>query len=303
MGGASRGARGGEGVHELSFGLKRAHLRAVAVHLPLARRFGLTPARFDVMFAIWEESGCALQIGIAHRLGLSPTTICKMLKVMEDAGLVERAVHQGDLRQRWVMFTRRGFKRFSEAMEAFLRNDHLRAFYDGIHEEGRAFVARVASAARFVAKSLGDWSSQWYPDTTPDKWTRVREDERSEHILGEIRRNEAAQRAVIFQRPRFLAAAAAVGAARNAEEIAAATDRAMIAAVAAAAAHALAPPTAAEVDSFIQTSSSYWDAVNARRDEERMAAAALAEEAPDAAIETPRPNDLDSTPRGSWDPS
>jgi len=274
-------------VHELSFRFKRAHLRAVAEHLPRAQRFGLTPARFDVMMAIWEENGCALQIGIARRLGLSPTTICKMVKVMEAAGLVERSVHLGDLRQRWVMFTRRGLECIVGAIKAFIRGDEVRKIYDAVHEEGREFVRKMVGAVRLVGRALGDWSTQWYRDDAPSSFENAVDDERCEEMVREIERRAAHARAsLLLDAPPFLAAAAAVGAARDAGEAAAAIEVATAAATAAAAAANLAPPTPSEVDMLVRISHPYWEKVNERRYLERMGDAAHAESA-DGATATP----------------
>jgi hypothetical protein len=42
-------------MHSLSFQLKRAHHRVVAFGKAILRRFGLTPARFDLLYVVYAR--------------------------------------------------------------------------------------------------------------------------------------------------------------------------------------------------------------------------------------------------------
>ena len=70
-------------MHALSFVLKRAHLRAVETHKPLAAKFGLTPARFDVLAVIRDRGGVCRQSDVWTRLGVSGVTISRMLRALD----------------------------------------------------------------------------------------------------------------------------------------------------------------------------------------------------------------------------
>jgi len=155
-------------MHEVMFRLKRAHLRAVEFAKPMAALFGLTPARFDVLYAIRESSGYVLtQRQIGDALGLAPSTISKILERMEACGLVRRDRHSEDFRAKAVTMTSRGVDAIGAAMHAFLRLDQLRAAYRSIHggepPKSQAFLAIVRRSLAKIARHFGDGSYVAYP--------------------------------------------------------------------------------------------------------------------------------------------
>ncbi|MDB4995854.1 MAG: MarR family, partial [Myxococcaceae bacterium] len=74
------------------FSLKRAFHLSVAAGLLLTRPFGLTPARFDLLYALdGDGMGAAgRQCFLRHRLGVSAPTVSRMVTSLEELGLVER---------------------------------------------------------------------------------------------------------------------------------------------------------------------------------------------------------------------
>jgi len=178
-------------MHEVMFRLKRAHLRAVEFAKPMAALFGLTPARFDVLYAIKESSGYVLtQRQIGEALGLAPATISKIVERMEACGLVRRATPSHDRRAKCVMMTSRGVDAIGAAMHAFLRLDLLRAAYRRIHggdpPKSQSFLAIVRRSLAKIARHFGDGSHVAYP-------TRGVPPREAEHALDrDIRRWRAA---------------------------------------------------------------------------------------------------------------
>jgi len=192
-GGCSEGEAEGW-MHELAFRLKRAHLRAVELHKPLAKEYELTPARFDAMLVIWRCGGKCLQSRVWRELGLAPSTISRMLKAMAEKGLVWREVSQRSLRERAVGFTSYGLDCVVRAIKALIRADTLREVWDRIHGEGRAFVARTIDAVRRVGRGLSDSSTHAYGLDAPSEGDVAAADTKKEEMrfhaeLREWRRN------------------------------------------------------------------------------------------------------------------
>lgn len=180
-------------MHTLSFALKRAHLRALEIHKPLAARFDLTPARFDVMVVVWQAGGAASQRDICEALGVSASTVCKMAKAMETKGLVWRARTGSlpDRRHREVGLTRYGLDCVVGAIKAFLRVDDVRRVYDALHEAGRAFVAKAVGIVRRVGRGLRDGSRLEYLADAPDAKTVAAAEEQTASIRETLLRLEA----------------------------------------------------------------------------------------------------------------
>jgi|GEM_PF-1427055 len=155
-------------MHEVMFRLKRAHLRAVEFAKPMAALFGLTPARFDVLYAIKQSSGYVLtQRQLGEALGLAPATISKIVERMEACGLVRRETREDDRRMKCVTMTSRGIDAIGAAIHAFLRLDQLRAAYRSIHggdpPKSQAFLAIVRRSLAKIARHFGDGSHVAYP--------------------------------------------------------------------------------------------------------------------------------------------
>jgi len=159
-------------MHETMFRLKRAHLRAVEIAKPLAQKFGLTPAWFDVLSVVkhraWE---LVHQADIAAALGLAKSTVSKMLQRMEARGLVRRAPSLADRRAIEVTLTPRGLDAIGAATHAFLRLGFMQKVYRSIHGDTAAQGARFVSIARRVlneiARRFGDASTFAYPTRVP----------------------------------------------------------------------------------------------------------------------------------------
>jgi DNA-binding MarR family transcriptional regulator len=84
---------------------------------------GLTPARFDLLFALkLEDRRRMLQRELQDTLGVSRTTVSRMLASLEKLGLVQRTVDPKDRRRKWVTLTKRGFWRIGTAYRRFSRS-------------------------------------------------------------------------------------------------------------------------------------------------------------------------------------
>jgi DNA-binding MarR family transcriptional regulator len=106
----------GVAMHRIFFSVKRVHLRVVEESKALLRRFGLTPARFDLLRIIYEYEPHGIpQSEIRLLLGVSATTVSRMLIALEALGFVERTPVDGDRRRLLVKLTDFGWGRYEDA--------------------------------------------------------------------------------------------------------------------------------------------------------------------------------------------
>ena len=104
-------------MHQIFFSVKRVHLRIVEVSKGLVRRFGLTPARFDLLRVVGaHDPHPVLQSKIVTLLGVSATTVSRMLIALEKLGFVERKELKADPRNLLVSLTDWGWNRLDEAL-------------------------------------------------------------------------------------------------------------------------------------------------------------------------------------------
>ncbi|MBX3188512.1 MAG: MarR family transcriptional regulator [Labilithrix sp.] len=174
----------------MSFGLKRAHLRVVEAMKGLVQEFHMTPARFDVMFVLRRHGGAACQSDLWKELGVSRGTICKMVKGMEEKGLVWRRPDRDNPRLRDVIMTEFGLDCFLEAANRFLHGDELRKLFDGIHEQGRAFVADAAEIAKYIAHMFWDTAEHDYDVDEPDEAAMARDERLDAEMVSHVERLE-----------------------------------------------------------------------------------------------------------------
>jgi DNA-binding MarR family transcriptional regulator len=121
-------------MHTIPFNAKRTFLTFLNQTRKLHASFGLTPARFDLLYAIGRPGPdtafggpSELQSVIRKKLGVSASVVSRMLDALERRGLVVRERDWPDRRQRVVRFTRRGAEVMREALRIVLRS--VRALY------------------------------------------------------------------------------------------------------------------------------------------------------------------------------
>jgi DNA-binding MarR family transcriptional regulator len=111
------------------FGTKRAfHAILRVMRKPLAS-FGLTPARYDMLYAINGEvpgdddldGEITSQDDLPGILGVHKSVVSRMLRSLEQLGLVTRRRCPADGRQRWVELTEAGIDRLRDAARCLAR--------------------------------------------------------------------------------------------------------------------------------------------------------------------------------------
>jgi len=155
-------------MHNLGFQFKRAHWKTIAATRPLARAFGLTPQRFDILYALCKH-GFFTQSSLAKFFDVSRTTMARMLIALEELGFIvrfkfprcrSRAVELSaagrDLMARAIRYCKNPMLRLFENIYAYAKPRWRRAF---AIDEARALVT-------WFAKFLGDRSWFTYPFDT-----------------------------------------------------------------------------------------------------------------------------------------
>jgi len=162
-------------MHRVFFSMKRVHLRIVEVSKRLVMRFGLTPARFDMMriVLIHAPDGVA-QAKIRALLGVSAATVSRMLVSLEKLGFIARHEWAHDTRCLIVTLTELGKQRVTEAMGALVEQPKAkseRMAQRGVDFQPKAAVPRLRVLQRALAamrRNYGDsaaFTDPWRTDT------------------------------------------------------------------------------------------------------------------------------------------
>jgi DNA-binding MarR family transcriptional regulator len=159
-------------VNDIFFSCKRAFHRTLAVtRRPLAV-FGLTAARFDMLYEISRSRMFGMMQSCLRRaLGVTAATVSRMLRSLEQLGLVKRRRDDGDTRQRWVTLTNLGRRRIRLAQSLLVRWGAVQLVvdcvltYDCAHDPDACFTAMCNADAVLgsLRKGLGDTASLFYP--------------------------------------------------------------------------------------------------------------------------------------------
>ena len=108
-------------MHQVFFSVKRVHLRVVEIGKKLLKRFGLTPARFDLLRVVdAHHPRPVLQSKICALLGVSAATVSRMLISLEKLGFVEREESTTDARNLLVSLSDFGWNQLDDAMIALV---------------------------------------------------------------------------------------------------------------------------------------------------------------------------------------
>jgi DNA-binding MarR family transcriptional regulator len=110
------------------FGTKRAFHGILRITRKPLASFGLTAARYDMLYAIFgavpkpDNFGCQTsQSELARKLGVHKSVISRMLRSLQQLGLVARRRFDGDRRRYWVELTDKGRARLGDAARCLAR--------------------------------------------------------------------------------------------------------------------------------------------------------------------------------------
>ena len=166
-------------MHALFFGTKRAFHATLRILRKPLKTFGLTSARFDLLWVLQERyDNSARQSALRKQLGVTAPTVSRMVKSLEELGVVRTERDPFDRRQRIVQLTREGLARIRAAIECFMRGRIPRKILDrafGRHGERRTKRADTIFSRmcdyeyllRCIRETCGDTARlhyAWHPD-------------------------------------------------------------------------------------------------------------------------------------------
>jgi DNA-binding MarR family transcriptional regulator len=109
-------------MHAAFFGLKRAYWGSLRVTRKKLTEMGLTAARFDLLYMLWESPKAPRrQRNLTRALGVTAPVVSRMLKSLRELGLVVRERDRLDRRGWVVSLTEEGLRRMGVAVRHFVR--------------------------------------------------------------------------------------------------------------------------------------------------------------------------------------
>lgn len=157
-------------MNAILFGLKRAFQASIRFTRPAVAAFGLTAARFDMLYAIKRFENCIRQSDLRRTLGVTAPTVSRMLRSLERLGLVSRVrpTHR-DSRQRIVTLTIAGLTCFRRAFRSLVRRRVIKRAFDAVLTVGLPASAwlvetdEAESVCRRIRRGFGDIATLYYP--------------------------------------------------------------------------------------------------------------------------------------------
>jgi DNA-binding MarR family transcriptional regulator len=119
----------GVSMHLVFFGLKRAHHGVLRVTRRQLGELGLTPARFDLLYAVLERWSPP-QVDLCHALGVSAPTVSRMVSSLQQLGLVVRQAAPEDRRLRCVVLSEAGRRCIEGAIARFIGEGRAQRLVD-----------------------------------------------------------------------------------------------------------------------------------------------------------------------------
>jgi DNA-binding MarR family transcriptional regulator len=144
------------------FEVKGTHLAAQRQGRVMLRRFGLTPARFDLMHALGRDG--MKQSDLWKRLNVTRSVVCEMVHALKVLGWVAR-VRAADSRTWMVRLTRRGWALFERAYDACVESGDAALRMDQGLARGYVEIDGVAARNEFLFVCEG---IQW--EFRPHSW-------------------------------------------------------------------------------------------------------------------------------------
>jgi DNA-binding MarR family transcriptional regulator len=160
-------------MNDIFFGLKRAFHGTLRVTRSGLAACGLTAARFDLLYCLYErDGGAAAQRTLTRELGVTRATTSRMLASLEALGVVTRARLSGDRRQRWVTLTAAGRGRIRRAVYQLdsLGSSQLavnsalggKRWYD-FDSHGFFEMAKLDEMLSRIRSAFADFATLFYP--------------------------------------------------------------------------------------------------------------------------------------------
>jgi DNA-binding MarR family transcriptional regulator len=164
-------------MHAVFFGTKRAFHATLRILRKPLKGYGLTAARFDLLWVLSQACFATRQSKLRKELGVTAPTVSRMVKSLEALGLVRTERDRYDRRQRCVELTKAGLATIRAAAECFIRGRIgkrilQRAFACGVVGARRTeavfqCTSETEDMLRCIRQMCGDTATlhyPWHPD-------------------------------------------------------------------------------------------------------------------------------------------
>ena len=167
-------------MHQIAFATKRAFHGFLRTTRKLFAAHGLTPARFDLLYAlagggpIEPYSAAGYQSTLRRRLGVTAPVVSRMLGALERLGWIRRETDHRDRRQRIVRLTAEGWARLSVVRRVALRSVERLVtaaicFRDPRDPDERLWnMAQLEGYLNVLRRDFGDRATLYFPWGHPD---------------------------------------------------------------------------------------------------------------------------------------
>jgi DNA-binding MarR family transcriptional regulator len=166
-------------MNAIAFGTKRAFHAFLRFGRKHFARFGLTAARFDLMYAVHgdprsKQSYGRLQKDLPARLGVTAGVVSRMLRSLEELGLISREPPSEDRRQRHVTLTHAGVTCLRDVwslLVRLVRRFVWEAICFGRHDDPEQRLMRMAELESYLdvlRRDFGDTATLYYRWGHPD---------------------------------------------------------------------------------------------------------------------------------------
>jgi DNA-binding MarR family transcriptional regulator len=162
----------------VGYALKRGFHATLRCGRPVLARYGLTPARLDVLMALTDYRIAKTQAALRRALGVARATMSEMLASLEQLGWIKRTRNDYDRRTRDVALTPEGRGVFERAYEGAICSGVFPLAFDAALSECSADlnpfsrVDELLGWCGLVREFFGDPSIgelyPWHPDEYGD---------------------------------------------------------------------------------------------------------------------------------------
>ena len=163
-------------MHPLFFSIKRAHYSVLRFAGGLLRRFGLTPARFDLLFLL-RAKAVTSQCALHRELGVCRMVVSRMLRALEELGLVTRRPIRYGGRSLHVWLSERGKAKVEAVLDSLLDAGIVRLAIDSVLApddwyawgETSRVKAKLGQRLRRIRDELGHCAATFTPYLAMDE--------------------------------------------------------------------------------------------------------------------------------------
>jgi DNA-binding MarR family transcriptional regulator len=163
-----------------AFDIKHGHLSSLRVTRLFTQPHGLTPARLDMLRAIWDCPSPVLQHDVQRGLNALKSVVSVMIRALEELGFITRERYEKDQRTFLIELTAKGKKALRAIFYEMITMGYLNLAIQGafLSPENPHHLNRFAVVFDRVARRLREFRRSWGRGLPRNPW-ESNEDEES----------------------------------------------------------------------------------------------------------------------------